>query len=1193
MKCPYVGLTPYSRDDAEFFFGREEEREVIALNLLSSSLTLVYGASGAGKSSVLGAGVENDLRRRAVADLVRGRRPKFVPLLFRSWQQAPLAILKRRIAESVRELKSAALEEMQGARGAKADGEVREAVASYGNGLRPPEGRLIEVLESWASQLHCVFLIILDQFEEFFFYNGRKTVKEAFADELAEAVNHTQMTCNFVISIREDALSKLDFLESRIPNLFQNKYPVRYLTRAQAEDAIKGPIDKFNLLYRNGVEPVAIEDRLVEAVLRGIRISRVRRERPGETSRPAEPDAEEVGFEAPLLQLIMQRLWNETAQGAAGLRLKTLRGMGGVEHLVEDHVDHVIKGLKSAEREVIARVFSHLVTPSGNKIAQRLTDLKSWSRDFKEPLEPLLERLCKDPARILSPLTLSTGAVEKDKYYQISHDILAPAILAWRDRYERAEMEKKLEEENRSKYRAYSRELAAAAVNNLMSDPELSLLLALYATQVGMQVGEPATEESEEALLNAIQASRVRLTLRGHGARLHAVAFDREGGRLVTSGEDGAAVCWDARTGRKLKALRGHKGWVLSAAFSPGGEQVITAGEDGTVRTWCVRTRRTLRRFKLSDGPINSVAYDGEGGRFAAGGEDGKIWVYELGGKRAPLVLSKHTGSVDRVAFSPDGRLLASVGEDAKIRLWHSKSGRRAAELHDQLRGHKDRIKVVVFSKDGALLATGSHDGTAKVWELPEGRLKSSIPVGYYWITGIDFSPDGMRLVTVGKTKSAATVWDIESAQPLLTLLGHEADVRGVAFSPDGSRVATASLDHTAKVWHVLEDEQLILQSHCDEVKGVAFSPDGAVIATGSKDRTVKIWDAATGQMLHALEGHGGDISGVTFSPDGRTLATVNWDGTVRLWEVSSGRQVLVQRLKEHLLAAAFSSDGSHLATSGTDKTCVIWRLVRGRQGLSLRAQRRLHGHSKWVNALTYSPDGALLASSSDDKSLRVWDSQSGEELRCLKGGDFFQGVAFARFGRRPVLLGASHNGTLAVWDFSAKGQPCHQLQVNTKSLHHVAASPDGRLAATAGEDCTVRVWDVEARKLLTTMRGHADVVWYVAFSPDGSELATAGLDKTARVWKVATGEERLVLNTSENYSKVYHPDPETRLYGLDLASMQEMAIRHLTRSFTEKEGKKYLHLDEGGDIPDPRRLAVKPARSRLTQQRAGRGRRG
>lgn len=65
LSCPYKGLIPYGEEDASIFFGREDWCTIIANNLLASRLTLLYGASGVGKSSVLQAGVANRLKKQA------------------------------------------------------------------------------------------------------------------------------------------------------------------------------------------------------------------------------------------------------------------------------------------------------------------------------------------------------------------------------------------------------------------------------------------------------------------------------------------------------------------------------------------------------------------------------------------------------------------------------------------------------------------------------------------------------------------------------------------------------------------------------------------------------------------------------------------------------------------------------------------------------------------------------------------------------------------------------------------------------------------------------------------------------------------------------------------------------------------------------------------------------------------------
>ena len=63
--CPYLGLVPYSEADADFFFGRQSDTQIIVANCLTTRVTLFYGASGVGKSSVLYAGVMREQIGRA------------------------------------------------------------------------------------------------------------------------------------------------------------------------------------------------------------------------------------------------------------------------------------------------------------------------------------------------------------------------------------------------------------------------------------------------------------------------------------------------------------------------------------------------------------------------------------------------------------------------------------------------------------------------------------------------------------------------------------------------------------------------------------------------------------------------------------------------------------------------------------------------------------------------------------------------------------------------------------------------------------------------------------------------------------------------------------------------------------------------------------------------------------------------
>ena len=830
-ESPYKGLVPFEDSglDARLFFGRERESAIIAQNLLAARLTVLYGPSGVGKTSVLRAGVAHRLREQARVNVDERGHPEFCVVVFDGWSEEPTDGLRAAARDALAaQFGSALLDER--------DGEP-----------------LADTFRRWTDALACDLLLILDQAEEYFLYHHAES---GFALELPDLVTQPGLRVRVLLSLRDDALSKLDRFKGRIPNLFANYLRLDHLDRRSAREAVVRPVERFNELTGESIE---VDPELVEAVLDETAAGQVDL---GTAGRGLAADEASTGrIEAAYLQLVLERIWEEErAQGSGRLRASTLVSLGGAESIVRAHLRRAVQELTSEQRDVAADVFRFLVTPSGTKIAHGVGDLAEYASVDQQRLMPVLSTLGQE--RIVRTVD---GAGSSGTRYEIFHDVLGEAVLAWRREQELERERREAERRHRRLFalaigallalaamtavaiyafdqranartesrHAHAQALVGEAFHQLDIDPQLSLLLGLEAAKTDR------SEQTQEVLSQAVESSRMR------GVRKIA-----DTARLVPSAGE------IARIERKLELPRSG---VSALAVSPNGRLVVTGHRDHLARLWSARTGRLLRTLPGHEGQVIAVAFSPDGKLFATGASDGSARLWRADGSFVgPLV--GHTGSVTTVAFNPRSDLVATGSLDRTVQIWQTELGRPPLVL----RGHEDGVTRLAFTRDGRRIVTVSTDGTRRTWD-PEPEP---------W----------MRLAHDAEPPK----------RPALV-----AEAAGKRATVHGDRVIVEDL-RTGKT--------VTLVGHSQPITSVHFDRSGERLVTSSEDHDARIWDAKTGATLHVLRGHFNVVNDAEFSPDGRWVVTAG-PISAGLWRSDSDSIHTYLRNTDRPLVAAFTGD--------------------------------------------------------------------------------------------------------------------------------------------------------------------------------------------------------------------------------------------------------------------------------------------
>jgi WD40 repeat protein len=599
------------------------------------------------------------------------------------------------------------------------------------------------------------------------------------------------------------------------------------------------------------------------------------------------------------------------------------------------------------------------------------------------------------------------------------------------------------------------------------------------------------------------------------------------GDLVATSDANGDVSLWRISDGQRIATYQGHTNWTRALAFSADGKLMASSSEDCTVRFWEIETGKQIAILGPHTHTFRGIKFSRDGQRFVTGGDDCLIRIYDLPNLLADTskstvethclqLLASHTNWVFSPVYSPDQSQLASTSADGTVRLWDLETGKclqifphehwvvrvifspdsrqiivsglsstiyvwdtRSGEIIKTLTGHLDWVWSIEMSADGNTLFSTGEDRTIRVWDLPTGICHNVFRAHHDRIWTISLTPDGGHLIS-GSEDRTIKIWDLQRGKCVKTINGYGNWIKSISFVPDRDWLASCHHDGTIRIWS-LQNLACIhtLSGHTDAAMAIAISPDGKHLASSSLDRSIRIWDLHDLTCLHSIETEVEGSCPLVFSPDGSKLISGNYHADLQIWDIVTGRLDRTLLVHPNRIQSVAVCKVHHSIATACENQMRIWDL---HTGICLH---NIIAHYLPVLCLAFSPDGRYLASGSVDKTVKIWDTSNWECLQTLIG----------------------HQSSILTVAFSP-------TPVGSES------PADYQLIVGSG-DRLIKRWNITTGECLQTYTGHTNWVWSIAYTPDGSRIASAGDDETIKIWDVDRSQALHTLRLKRPYEEM------------------------------------------------------------------------
>lgn len=269
-----------------------------------------------------------------------------------------------------------------------------------------------------------------------------------------------------------------------------------------------------------------------------------------------------------------------------------------------------------------------------------------------------------------------------------------------------------------------------------------------------------------------------------HDAQVTGMAFSQDGALFATASIDQTAKVFNVTSGEMIQSF-----WVSdiesvrSVSFSNDNRRLATASRDNLGRVWDIESGELVFDLLGHERPVYCVVYSPDGSEVVTGSQDALLKIFDANTGEERATLEGHTSFIWGAGYSPDGKTLYSAGSDDTLISWDVAS----ATMNWRTDIEQSGAWSLAVASSGRV-ATGGQNSGIRVWNTDGTLFKevqaSGRPGPPRQIYGLAFSPDSSQLASGGFETGDVTVWNVDTAEEVGTLKGHEGYVRSVAWSP-------------------------------------------------------------------------------------------------------------------------------------------------------------------------------------------------------------------------------------------------------------------------------------------------------------------------------------------------------------------------------------------------------------------------